>query len=297
MFLSMCLDIAGAGPGGETISAFKQRAAAIEAAQPDIVILAAEGDDGEILPPKLEALVDSSWITGTLRTPCVVAGLPAGHAVPFHVARALSAVDFLSAGRVGWMPIATNGEEFDGAYGEKRDDADLVARTDDLILATQALWDSWDEDALIIDKQSGEYLDSTKVRRVDYRGKFYSTMGPLNAARPPQGYPVLVRDVDTVSGAETKADIAIGSVASLAGDDAVIKLIRVDASDAAALADAKAAIAAGTANGLHLTGPAALDALTALRAEAAKPAASARTARQSLGLDKPANAYVEGALS
>jgi hypothetical protein len=300
MILSVCFDTSHTRQDTDSLSVFRERAAAVDAAMPDLVILAAEASEGVITPPAVEALVDSAWITGVIKNACVVAGLPAVHAVPFHVARALSAVDFLSAGRAGWMPITADIARFDASYATNLAGAgaEVVERTDDFVRATQALWDSWDDDALILNKTTGEYLDSKKVRRVDYNGPFYRTMGPLNAARPPQGYPVLVRDVDVVKGSSVAADVAIGSAEALAQERNVSrKLLRVDAGDQTALDAARDAVAAGKADGIHLCGHSALDALTALRTEFPAAVASGQTARQALGLDKPVNAFAEGVCS
>lgn len=294
MKLSLSLDLATTG---EPLAAFQARAERIDQARPDFVILAAEDDAGNPVPPLVEALVDSAWITGVLKSACVVAGLPALHALPFHVARALSAVDFLSAGRSGWMPLTGDVARFDAAYGTSLsgiDAAEVTARTDDLVRATQALWDSWDQDALVLDKDSGEYLDSGKVRRVGYEGPYFKTMGPLNAARPPQGYPVLVRDVDTLAGSTVSCDVAIGSREALAASDAPIKLLKVDSASDAALDGALAAVAAGEFDGIHLHGARALEVLATLdRGQSA----SGRSTREALGLAHPANSYAEGAIA
>lgn len=293
MKLSLSLDIAP----GEPIAAFKARAAHLDHACPDFVILAGEDDAGMLVPPQLEALVDSAWITGVLKSACVVTGLPAQHAIPFHVSRALSAVDFLSAGRSGWMPLTGDAARFDDAYGSvmaKGDAAELTARYDDFIRATQALWDSWDQDALVLDKASGVYLDSTKVRRVDYRGPFFKTMGPLNAARPLQGYPLLVRDADAVTDSTVPADVAIGSREALGRALAAIKLLKVDTGSDAAVDGALAAVAAGEFDGVHLHGPRTLEVLGTLdRGEGA----SGTTSRAAVGLAHPANTYAEGAVT
>jgi hypothetical protein len=296
MKLSLSLDIAAIGAAGEPIASFKARAARIDQARPDFVILAREDDQGTLVPPQLEALVDSAWITGVLKSACVVAALPALHAIPFHVSRALSAVDFLSAGRSGWMPLTSDARRFDTAYGTqlaKADAAEVTARYDDFIRATQALWDSWDQDALILNKETGEYLDSTKVRRVDYQGPFFKTMGPLNAARPLQGYPVLLRDADAVSGSNVPADVAIGSRETLGGADAPIKLLKVDTASDSGLDGALAAVAAGEFDGIHLYGPRTLEVLGTLdRGQAA----SVSTTRAAHGLAHPANSYAAGAV-
>jgi hypothetical protein len=293
MKLSLSLDLIETG---EPLAAFKARAERIGQARPDFVLLAGEDHAGNLVPPLVEALVDSAWITGVLKRACVVAGLPALHALPFHVSRALSAVDFLSAGRSGWLPLSTDVARFDEAYGTQLagiDAAEATARADDLVRSTQALWDSWDQDALVLDKATGEYLDSGKVRRVGYEGPFFKTMGPLNAARPPQGYPVLVRDVDTLKGSTVPCDVAIGSRDALIVCDAQIKLLKVDTASDAALDGALAAVAAGEFAGVHLHGALVLEVLGRLdRGEGT----SGRTTREAVGLARPANPYAEGAV-
>lgn len=293
MKLSLSLDLAKTG---EPLSAFKARAERIDKALPDFVILASEDAVGNPVPPLLEALVDSAWITGVLKSACVVAGLPALHALPFHVSRALSAIDFLSAGRSGWMPLTGEVARFDEAYGTRLvdiDAAEVTARTDDLIRATQALWDSWDQDALVLDKASGAYLDSNKVRRVGYDGPFFKTMGPLNAARPPQGYPILVRDVDAIKDSTVPCDVAIGSREGLAVSKAPIKLLKVDSSSDCALDGALAGVAAGAFDGIHLYGARVVEVLGTLDRG---PGTAGRSMRDVLGLAHPANPYAQGAV-
>ena len=292
MYLSITLDVTAVGPAGESIQAYRARAAEIERHGADLVLLAAEDVQGRIAPPAVEALIDVAWITATLETPVVAAGLPGLHSVPFHVARALSAADFLSGGRTGFMPIAGCAEVRDAAYDATvvENPAEADARIDDFIRATRALWDSWDDDALILDKESGRYLDSTKVRRVDYRGRYFSTMGPLNAARPPQGHPLLVRDLADRPTTSEPEDIVIGDEAALSGiGSGPIRLLRT-------LSDPSAAarrVEAGVADGLHLSGPNALAMLAGLGAvSGAGPVVSGR---RRFGLAHPVNPFSRSA--
>ena len=283
MLLSISLD----RHDGESQSDFRARAEEIEKLAPDIVLLAREDEAGRLAPPRVEALVDVAWITGVLRRPAVIAGLPALHSVPFHVARALSAADFLSGGRTGWMPLLGGAETFDRAYGAKlagTGDA-AAARADDFIRATRALLDSWDDDALLLDKPGGRYLDSAKVRRVDYRGSDFSAMGPLNAARPPQGYPLLVRDLDDRPDSREHDDILIGTNLPAAAVG-TLRLLKVTA-------DAEAAKHQLDADGLHLAGPNALEMLVGLRNTGEAPAPRAQSARTAFGLPHPTNPFSE----
>ncbi|MEJ6009798.1 LLM class flavin-dependent oxidoreductase [Novosphingobium aquae] len=143
-----------------------------EAAGLDLLVLGREG----ALP--FDPLVIAAWAAPRVRTMGIVACVPAKLSHPFHVARALSAIDFLSAGLSGWAPVAAGAP---------------AGMAEDMVLAARALWDGWGTDTLIIDKASGRYLDSSKVMVPNYKGPFFEVAGPVNAMRPPQGHPLLVR--------------------------------------------------------------------------------------------------------
>jgi hypothetical protein len=298
MYLSISLDALPEQSGPEAFRTVCTRADRIEAAQADVVLLAREMPDGGFGTGRVEAMVQLPWLAGRIRSAALIAAVPALHSIPFHVARALSTIDFLSDGRSGWMPLASNTDRHDSAYGSRYrlEGQDVADKATDFIRATHALLDSWDDDALVLDKASGVYLSANKVRRVDYRGPFFSTMGPLNAARPPQGHPLLVRDLDDMPPsdipADIPADIVIGTIAALARAEAPIKLIKVAEPG---LDEALAAVAAGSAHGLHLMGIAAIDHLERLRARYPRIPATGATARLRLGLARPANPFSQQA--
>jgi len=73
---------------------------------------------------------------------------------------------------------------------------------------TKQLWDSWEQEALVFDKQAGVQFDEEKLHEINYRGEVYSVKGPLNIPRPPQGYPVLVQAGSSESGRELAARTA-----------------------------------------------------------------------------------------
>lgn len=293
MYLSISLDVSGGGPNGESLSAFRKRAESVEALAPDFVFLVSEDDEGAFHPPRVESLVNIAWISGLLASPVIIAGLPGLHSLPFHIARALSASDFLSNGRIGWAALLAGAEKLEEAHAILPDGglAEAALRADDFVAATRALWDSWDQDALILDKESGEYLDSSRIRRVDYKGPYFKTMGSLNAARPPQGHPLLARDVDTYPDSQQHAEILVGTPASLAGlpSGTSVRLAKVSTPSEAA-----SALDSGACDGVHLLGADAINMLAELRqAHPADPDATG-TGRQRLGLAIPENAYSRG---
>jgi len=114
---------------------------------------------------------------------------------PYNVARTFATLDHLSRGRVGWNVVTSVNE------GEARNhglDAHLEhdARydaADEFMRATFRLWDSWENDALVLDRANGIYADPTKIHRVDFAGEAYRTRGPLNVPRSPQGRPVIIQ--------------------------------------------------------------------------------------------------------
>ncbi|MCE3520226.1 LLM class flavin-dependent oxidoreductase, partial [Escherichia coli] len=66
-------------------------------------------------------------------------------------------------------------------------------RAAEFLDVAKALWDSWEDDALVIDKATGLFAHREYVHYLDHRGKHFKVKGPLNVPRPPQGHPVIVQ--------------------------------------------------------------------------------------------------------
>jgi alkanesulfonate monooxygenase len=81
-------------------------------------------------------------------------------------------------------------------------------RAREFVEVVRGLWDSWDDDAFVRDRNSGLYFDPDRLYTLDHKGKFYSVRGPLNLARPPQGHPVLVQAGSSADGRALAAEIA-----------------------------------------------------------------------------------------
>ncbi len=113
---------------------------------------------------------------------------------PFSVARRYAALDLISKGRAGWNVVTTSNAE--DAKNFSRDQHvehnDRYERAGEFVDIVKDLWDSWADDAFVLDKDSGVFLDGEKVRLLEHKGKNFSIRGPLNSARPPQGHPVVV---------------------------------------------------------------------------------------------------------
>ncbi len=113
---------------------------------------------------------------------------------PFLLARCLSTLDHFTDGRIGWNIVTATNDRAAQNYGlPKQIEHDLrYDMADEYIELAKQLWDSWDADALVMDKESGVFADPSKVHTLDFVGKHYKSRGPLNVPRSPQGRPVFV---------------------------------------------------------------------------------------------------------
>jgi FMN-dependent oxidoreductase (nitrilotriacetate monooxygenase family) len=114
---------------------------------------------------------------------------------PYQIARMLGTLDHLSRGRVAWNVVASTSTLEAQNFGmtEMPGRAQRYDRADEVLEACMALWDSWEEGALLLDKKSGDFADPSKVRYADYDGKWIKTRGPLTVPRSPQGHPVIMQ--------------------------------------------------------------------------------------------------------
>jgi FMN-dependent oxidoreductase (nitrilotriacetate monooxygenase family) len=129
---------------------------------------------------------------------------------PYHVARKFASLDHLSGGRAGWNLVtsSTDGE----AHNFSRDihvaHAERYERAEEFADVVFGLWDSWDDEALLRDKESGVYFDVEALRILNHKGKHFSVRGPLNVPRTPQGRPVVVQAGSSEPGKELAARTA-----------------------------------------------------------------------------------------
>ena len=129
---------------------------------------------------------------------------------PYHVARRFAALDHLSAGRAGWNIVTTSNP--DAALNFGRTDhmvhADRYRRAREFYDVVTGLWDSWADDAWVRDQESGVFFDPAKLHVLDHHGEFFNVRGPLNVARPVQGWPVIVQAGASDAGRQLAAETA-----------------------------------------------------------------------------------------
>ena len=114
---------------------------------------------------------------------------------PFHIARSFATLDHISGGRTAWNVVTSSGRMEARNLGLEAlpDKAVRYDIADEVLEACFGLWGSWERDALRLDQAAGIYADPTKVRAVDYAGRYVRTAGPLSTPRGPQGRPVIMQ--------------------------------------------------------------------------------------------------------
>ncbi|MEQ1889024.1 MAG: LLM class flavin-dependent oxidoreductase [Alphaproteobacteria bacterium] len=129
---------------------------------------------------------------------------------PYHIARKFASLDHISGGRAGWNVVTSANPnealnfgrtahlEHDARYRLAREAFDVVT----------GLWDSWADDAFIRNKETGIYFDPGKLHVLDHKGEHFNVRGPLNIARPPQGWPVIVQAGASDAGRQLAAETA-----------------------------------------------------------------------------------------
>ncbi|MGA4515828.1 LLM class flavin-dependent oxidoreductase [Solibacillus silvestris] len=113
---------------------------------------------------------------------------------PFHLARRYATLDHISHGRAAWNIVTSQHDTEAQNFGkEKHPEHGLRYKmAEEYVDLARNLWDSWDDNALINDKENRKFIKPGSVKEINYKGEWYASRGPLNVPRPPQGYPVLV---------------------------------------------------------------------------------------------------------
>src|SRR3954453_10424349 len=129
---------------------------------------------------------------------------------PYHVARRFASLDHISAGRAGWNIVTTSNPDAVLNFGltEHVEHAERYRRAREFYEVVTGLWDSWADDAFIRDVDRGIYFDSEKLHVLNHKGKYFSVRGPLNIARPVQGWPVIVQAGASEDGRQLAAETA-----------------------------------------------------------------------------------------
>ena len=129
---------------------------------------------------------------------------------PYMIARRFASLDHISGGRAGWNLVTTSNPDAALNFGltEHTKHGERYRRAREFFDVVTGLWDSWAEDAFIRDVETGIYFDPERLHVLDHKGEFLSVRGPLNIARPIQGWPVIVQAGASDAGRQLAAETA-----------------------------------------------------------------------------------------
>lgn len=200
-------------------------------------------DDG-VLPPgvspdpvgRIGAVERAAFLAASTSTIGIAPVVPVTYAEPFHVSSQLASLDHISAGRAGWVVTEEERPEAARAWGRPVvADADARARESrDGVEVARALWDSWEDDAVIRSVATSRYLDRERLHYIDFTGETYAVKGPAIVPRPPQGQLVVLGRPDRVPAAQLDVALvagldltAVATAAAAAGTPRVFAEIEV----------------------------------------------------------------------
>jgi alkanesulfonate monooxygenase len=129
---------------------------------------------------------------------------------PYHIARRFASLDHISGGRAGWNIVTTSNPDAALNFGmdDHMEHGERYRRAREFYDVVTGLWDSWADDAFIRDTESGIFFDPDKLHVLAHKGKYLSVRGPLNIARPVQGWPVIVQAGASEAGRQLAAETA-----------------------------------------------------------------------------------------
>ncbi|NYH94873.1 LLM class flavin-dependent oxidoreductase [Novosphingobium marinum] len=129
---------------------------------------------------------------------------------PFHVARRFASLDHISGGRTGWNVVTTSNPDSSRNFGleTQPDHAARYHRAREFHDVVTGLWDSFADDAFVMDAAKGIYFDPARMRALNHKGEHFSVTGPLNIARPVQGWPVIFQAGASDPGRQLAAETA-----------------------------------------------------------------------------------------
>jgi FMN-dependent oxidoreductase (nitrilotriacetate monooxygenase family) len=169
---------------------------------------------------RMDPLMLLAALAGSTSKIGLIATLSTSYNEPYAAARRLASLDHISHGRAGWNVVTSTTRNEARNFGREAHfgHAERYARAEEFVEVCKALWDSWDDDAQVLDKQNGRFFDPDKLHGLGHQGAFFKVAGPLNVLRSPQAYPVIVQAGASDAGqalAARHADVAFASYPDL----------------------------------------------------------------------------------
>jgi FMN-dependent oxidoreductase (nitrilotriacetate monooxygenase family) len=195
---------------------YKQQAQKAEEGKFDLVFIA----DGLYINEKsiphflnrFEPLTILSALAAVTSRIGLVGTVSTSYSEPFTIARQFASLDQISNGRAGWnivtSPLEKTALNFNKTVEEHPDHAKRYRIATEYLEITKGLWDSWEDDAFVRDKESGVFFDPSKMHQLNHKGEYFSVQGPLNIARSKQGQPVVFQAGSSEAGRNYAANYA-----------------------------------------------------------------------------------------
>jgi N-acetyl-S-(2-succino)cysteine monooxygenase len=163
-------------------------------------------NDAATVAPVFEPVTLLSAIAAVTRRIGLIASISTTFSHPFTLARQTASLDHISHGRFGWNVVTSGVRQAADNYGSDPlpSHSARYERAQEFLETVTALWESWGEDALIHDPDTGVFTDTEAIRAIDHAGANFAVAGPLNSPRPPQGWPLIVQ----AGGSEAGRDLA-----------------------------------------------------------------------------------------
>ncbi|MCF7754447.1 NtaA/DmoA family FMN-dependent monooxygenase [Paenibacillus xylanexedens] len=179
----------------ESIEYYVQKAKRLEEGKFDTIFLTDVSHIGPNMIPHYLSMFEGVTILSALSMVTHSIGLTAtiatSYADPFTVARQMASLDKISNGRAGWNAITSNPGGLANYSRTHLSKADLYPMKKEFLEIVEGLWDSYEDDAFIRDKQSGIFFNPKKMHALNFKGDYFSVDGPLNISRSRQGRPVI----------------------------------------------------------------------------------------------------------
>lgn len=129
---------------------------------------------------------------------------------PYGLARRFATLDHVSRGRAAWNVVTTANAEAAANFGfEHHPDPNArYTRAHEFLDVVFGLWDSWDDDAIVGDKERGVWAERESIHNLNHVGQHFRVAGPLEIPRSPQGRPVIFQAGSSEPGKELAAKYA-----------------------------------------------------------------------------------------
>jgi len=114
---------------------------------------------------------------------------------PFHAARQFSTLDHMTNGRAAWNVVTSLNDSEAANFGQDAllGHAERYERAEEFLEVVHGHWDTWAEDAIILDKANGVFADPSKVKALNHEGAYFKSRGPFTVPPTPQGRPVIIQ--------------------------------------------------------------------------------------------------------